>query len=188
MREDTICRPLCKRSYDFADKKSKSKFKLLNNAIKKDYMHHWIIDNLPAVECTSNCRGGFESHEQPYYRLGFPVGCAIGEARKSMTICTVNTISNMYPEEVFINNHMDITIDFHESEEFTGARIVGVQVSPRSIHHKSVDTVDCGHDVEPQPFKLTKDDPNFDMIYTYSVTFRPSGEFSTDTICSVFPY
>ena len=83
---------------------------------------------------------------------------------------------------------MDITIDFHESEEFTGARIVGVQVSPRSIHHKSVDTVDCGHDVEPQPFKLTKDDPNFDMIYTYSVTFRPSGEFSTDTICSVFPY
>jgi hypothetical protein len=127
-------------------------------------MHHWIIDNLPAVECTSNCRGGVEYHEQPYvvhippccplvlnlgrgcpsnclpfsdtclgirryYRLGFPVGCAIGEARKSMTICTVNTISNMYPEEVFVNNHIDLVIDFHESTEFTGARIVGVQVS-----------------------------------------------------------
>jgi hypothetical protein len=46
-----------------------------------------------------------------------------------MTICTVNTISNMYPEEVFVNNHIDLVIDFHESTEFTGARIVGVQVS-----------------------------------------------------------
>eukprot|EP00038_Savillea_parva_P007385 m.169803 g.169803 ORF g.169803 m.169803 type:complete len:664 (-) comp13147_c0_seq1:107-2098(-) len=174
MREDVYCRPLCQRKYNFDDKKSKHKFKLLSNAIKKDYMHHWIIDNLPAVECTSNCRGGVQPHEQPYYRLGFPVGCAIGEARKSMTICTVNTISNMYPEEVFINNHVDLVIDFHESAEFTGARIVGVQVSPRSIRHKSYKEVDCGHDVDPQPFKLNKDSKKLDLVYTYSVAFRPS--------------
>eukprot|EP00036_Acanthoecidae_sp_10tr_P016848 CAMPEP_0206308858 /NCGR_PEP_ID=MMETSP0106_2-20121207/12079_1 /ASSEMBLY_ACC=CAM_ASM_000206 /TAXON_ID=81532 /ORGANISM="Acanthoeca-like sp., Strain 10tr" /LENGTH=732 /DNA_ID=CAMNT_0053739917 /DNA_START=132 /DNA_END=2325 /DNA_ORIENTATION=+ len=174
MREDVYCRPLCQRKYNFDDKKSRHKFKLLKNAIKKDYMHHWIIDNLPAVECTSNCRGGVEYHEQPYYRLGFPVGCAIGEARKSMTICTVNTISNMYPEETFINNHVDLVIDFHESTEFTGARIVGVQVSPRSIRHKSYKEVDCGHEVDPQPFKLTKDSKKLDLVYTYSVAFRPS--------------
>ena len=174
MREDVYCKPLCTRKYSADDKKSKTKFKMLYNAIKKDYMHHWIVDNLPAVECTSNCRGGHETHEKPYYRLGFPVGCAIGEARKSMTICTVNTISNMYPEEVFINNHVDIIIDFHESEEFTGARIVGVQVSPRSIRHKSVGAVDCGHEVDPQPFKLNADNKELDLVYTYSVTFRPS--------------
>lgn len=174
MREDVLCRPLCSRKYNFEEKKSKQKFRLLQNAIKKDYMHHWIVDNLPAVECTSNCRGGVESHERPYYRLGFPVGCAIGEAKKSMTICTVNTISNMYPEEVFINNHVDITIDFHESIEFTGARIVGVQVSPRSIRHSSASGVNCGHDIDPQPFKLNAESKTLDLVYTYSVTFRPS--------------
>jgi hypothetical protein len=35
MREDIYCRPLCQRSYDFDDKKSRHKFKLLSNAIKK---------------------------------------------------------------------------------------------------------------------------------------------------------
>jgi len=174
MREDMYCQPLCRRQYKFDDAKSKKKYKLLSNAIKKDYMQHWIIDNLPAVECTSNCRGGVEYHEQPFYRLGFPVGCAIGEAQKSMTICTVNTISNMYPEEVFINNHVDIVIDFHESTEFTGARIVGVQISPRSIKHKSATEVDCGHEVDPQPFVLSKDKKELDLVYTYSVAFRPS--------------
>jgi len=174
MREDVMCRPLCSRKYKFEDKKSKAKFRLLQNAIKKDYMHHWIVDNLPAVECTSNCRGGGETHERPFFRLGFPVGCAIGEAKKSMTICTVNTISNMYPEETFINNHVDIVIDFHESVEFTGARIVGVQVSPRSIKHASASQVNCGHDPDPQPFKLNAENPSLELVYTYSVSFRPS--------------
>lgn len=184
MREDIRCKALCRRNYTFAEKSTKAnkkkKFKQILNAIKKDYMHHWIIDNLPAVECTSNCRGGREFqdgrevHVHPYYRMGFPVGCAIGPARKSMTVCTVNTIANMYPEEVFINNHIDIQIDYHESAEFTGARIVGVQVSPRSINHKDVNSLNCGPSSEPQPFKLTKESPKLDLVYTYSVTFRPS--------------
>ena len=62
-----------------------------------------IIDNLPAVECTSNCRGGREFqdgrevHVHPYYRMGFPVGCAIGPARKSMTVCTVRPAFSRVP-------------------------------------------------------------------------------------------
>jgi transmembrane 9 superfamily protein 2/4 len=154
MRNDVRCEAICKRSYKWEEKSTKKnkrkEFRKLFNAIKKDYMHHWIVDNLPAVECTSNCRGGREIvdgeevHRFPYYRLGFPVGCAIGPARKSMTVCTVNTIANMYPEETFLNNHIDIVIDFHEAPEFTGARIVGVQVSPRSLGHKSTDSLDCG--------------------------------------------
>eukprot|EP00729_Bicosta_minor_P007009 gene7009-26126_t len=184
MREDIRCKPICKRNYTWEEKSTKlnkrKEYRKILNAIKKDYMHHWIVDNLPAVECTSNCRGGREVvdgeevHKFPYYRLGFPIGCAIGPARKSMTVCTVNTIANMYPEEVFINNHVDIVIDYHEAEEFTGARIVGVQVSPRSLGHKSVTELDCGPAAEPQPFKLSEEEPKLDVVYTYSVTFRAS--------------
>jgi transmembrane 9 superfamily protein 2/4 len=184
MKEDVQCRALCKRNYTWEEKSTKKnkkkKYKQIFNAIRKDYMHHWIMDNLPVVECTSNCRGGQEYtegqviHKFPYYRLGFPVGCAIGPARKSMTVCTVNTIANMYPEEVFINNHVDITVDYHESAEFDGSRIVGATISPRSIHHKSVDNLDCGAGNDPQPFNLTKQRSQLDIIYTYSVIFRPS--------------
>lgn len=174
MREDVLCRPLCNRTYDFKDKKSVKKYKRILNAIKKDYMQHWIIDNLPATECTSNCRGGTNPEDRPYSRLGFPMGCAIGAARQSMTICTVSTIQNMYPEEVFINNHVDIAIDFHESPEFSGARIVGVQVSPRSIKHKSVTERNCGPEAGGQPWKLNEANPSLDVVYTYSVVFRSS--------------
>jgi hypothetical protein len=63
----------------------------------------------------------------------------------------------MYPEEMFINNHVDIIISFHESSEFVGSRIVGIEVKPRSIRHDSVTLNDdsCGADAEPQPFKLS---------------------------------
>eukprot|EP00039_Didymoeca_costata_P004086 m.71244 g.71244 ORF g.71244 m.71244 type:complete len:673 (-) comp12228_c0_seq1:228-2246(-) len=186
MLEDVICKPVCFRNYShgqqFTKQNKKRRWKQIASAIKKDYMHHWIIDNLPAVECTSNCRGGQsfdhdverDVHVFPYYRLGFPVGCAIGPARKSMTVCTVNTIANMYPEEIFLNNHVDIIIDYHQSTEFTGSRIVGVQVNPRSIGHKDVNNLNCGKGQDPQPFRLDVDHSNLQFYYTYSVYFRAS--------------
>lgn len=186
MLEDVRCKPVCFRNYSYGKrstvKNKRKKHKQLYQAIKKDYMHHWIIDNLPAVECTSNCRGGqtydFEKgkdvHLFPYYRLGFPIGCAIGPARKSMTVCTVTTIANMYPEEVFINNHVDIKILYHQSPEFTGSRVVGVQVSPRSLGHKDIDNLDCGLGVGPQPFRLDEKHPKLELYYTYTVVFEKS--------------
>ncbi len=46
------------------------------------------------------------------------MGCAIGPAESSMTVCTMGNIDNMYEEEVFINNHVDIIIDYHVAPEF----------------------------------------------------------------------
>ena len=36
-----------------------------------------------------------------------------------MTVCTINNINNMYPNEVFINNHIDIIVKYHQAPEFT---------------------------------------------------------------------
>lgn len=93
-------------------------------------LFHRIVDNLPAVECTANCRGGPSSQDRPFYRLGFPVGCAIGEASTSLTICTVNNIANLYPEETFINNHIDIIVKYHESSEFEVRRMPSTTAVP----------------------------------------------------------
>lgn len=104
----------------------------------------------------------------------------------------------MHADALFINNHVDIIISYHDSEEFQviiealtsfsqtllclllrphspkGSRIVGVEVLPRSIKHKSIAELDCGSSAGPQEFKLTSDSPTLDVIYTYSVSFKPS--------------
>ena len=153
---------------------------------------------MPAVECTSNCDS--DSAGKPFYRLGFPVGCKIGESAESMTVCTVcllttstyvqyQNIEKMKLGALFLNNHIDIVISYHESEEFTvcnhshailtlfqGARIVGLEVTPRSINHASESEIDCGPDRDPIQYVLDATSPKLDIVYTYSVTFKPSGE------------
>lgn len=173
MHEEVTCRALCKpKTYKHLDKASMAKVKRLERAIKLDYMQHWILDNLPAVECTSNCNA--KAGEHPYYRMGFPVGCKIGAAAQSMTVCTAHNIHNMFAKENFINNHVDITISFHDSSEFQGSRIVGIEVRPRSIKHKSISDLDCGESAPPQPLRLDEQNADLQLIYTYSVTFKPS--------------
>ena len=89
------CETVCEKEYSFENSRDVKKVHQLRAAIRKDYMMHFIMDNLPAVECTGNCRGGARAADQPVYRLGFPIGCDIGEASKSMTICTVPNILHM---------------------------------------------------------------------------------------------
>lgn len=186
MQRSKTCEPLCHRKYSSNVRKDVAKYKKIRTAIKKDYMHHWILDNLPIVECTSNCKGGFRPEDQPFYRLGFPVGCAIGAAEKSLTACTMRNIGNMYQNEVFINNHIDIIIRYHEAPEFEGARVVGVEVQPRSIKHESSTDLDCSPNRPPQPFTLKpskakgddeEDEPEpntLEFTYTYGVYFEES--------------
>lgn len=172
MRQDKSCVKLCSKTYDMNDVSSFAKFKKIERAIKLDYLHHWILDNLPAVECTSNCDS--DSAGKPFYRLGFPVGCKIGESAESMTVCTYQNIEKMKLGALFLNNHIDIVISYHESEEFTGARIVGLEVTPRSINHASESEIDCGPDRDPIQYVLDATSPKLDIVYTYSVTFKPS--------------
>eukprot|EP00049_Salpingoeca_infusionum_P017951 m.355098 g.355098 ORF g.355098 m.355098 type:complete len:674 (-) comp17178_c0_seq1:7542-9563(-) len=177
MLKSEVCQPLCHRTYDNQNKEDYVNYKRLFLAIKRDYLNHWIVDNMPSAECTTNCRGGRTTEDLPYYRLGFPVGCAIGDEEYVMTICTRNNINNMYPNEVFINNHVDITIKYHESEEFEGYRVVGVEIAPRSLAHKDPTKPDCSPSAAPQVFKLSDPETKaekLDFTFSYSVYYDAS--------------
>ena len=80
--------------------------------IDDQYHAHWIVDNLPAAAV------GISVDGLPLYSQGFPVGGQLLDT-----------------QEYFINNHVQITILYHESEEYNGARVVGFQVLPLSVNH-----------------------------------------------------
>ncbi len=57
-----------------------------------------------------------------------------------------NNVNNFYADTMFLNNHVDITVRYHESIEFTGARIVGVQVcTPPPPTHTSTFNLPINH-------------------------------------------
>lgn len=91
--------------------------------------------NVSPTPCLCTQKRTPTPERQPYYRMGFPVGCAIGQAANSMTVCTVHNIDNMYAEEVFINNHIDLVIDYHTAPEFE------VRVSDKKMKEKRVTTI-----------------------------------------------
>ena len=88
MKVDVPCTALCTpKTYNFEDKKSLARFKRLFMAVNKEYTHSWMLDNLPAAECTENCRGTLDT---PAYRLGFPVGCYVRDSGVASEVCTVS--------------------------------------------------------------------------------------------------
>ena len=55
---------------------------------------------------------------------------------------------------------------------------MGIEVTPRSIKHKSLTELNCQGTSPPQPLRLDEKTPNLEIIYTYSVTFTRSGLYS----------
>jgi len=103
MLQDEFCKILCQ-----VDVKTKSAndFKL---AIKREYHHNWIVDNLPAASILDT-----DQYVSTQY-TGFPIGYVEG------------TSSYMY-------NHANIILEYHTVEE-DGHRIVGFYVEPLSVKH-----------------------------------------------------
>lgn len=103
MLEEQFCGVLCQ-----VDLKAKdvTDFK---NAVKNQYHHNWIIDNLPAASILDS-----EQFVTTQY-VGFPVGYLEG--------------TNYY-----IYNHVNIILEYH-TVEADGHRIVGFYVEPLSIKH-----------------------------------------------------
>ncbi|XP_065583348.1 transmembrane 9 superfamily member 2-like [Artemia franciscana] len=76
--EDGSCSQVCTKEYNVNDKDTKRKLDFLLEGIKKNYQHHWIIDNMPVTWCYN-----IESNRQ-YCNRGFPIGCYIDpKGRKS---------------------------------------------------------------------------------------------------------
>ena len=103
MLQDDYCTVLCQQQLTTKDV---TDFK---NAIKRQYHHNWIIDNLPAASILDT-----DQFVTTQY-VGFPVGYQDG---------------NSY----YLYNHVNIILEYH-TVEADGHRIVGFYVEPLSVKH-----------------------------------------------------
>lgn len=161
MLTEEYCKVLCQvtlRSKDATAFKS---------AIKDQYRHNWIVDNLPAASILDS-----EQFSTTQY-VGFPVGFQQG---------------NNY----FIYNHVNIILEYHPVEG-EGNRIVGFYVQPLSVQHKfennalwngqgappTLTTCSAARshkhlsydDVKLSPQKVV---PDGNIVFTYDVQWRES--------------
>lgn len=116
----------------------------INECIKNEYALNWVIDGLPAAHLSND-----ERTNEEYYSIGFALG---------------NNKASVYE----LNNHYDITIDYHHREDGK-YRVVGVLVSPSSrnqkLNEKGVPVESSG------PMVLSGNDK---VLYTYSTNWRVS--------------
>jgi transmembrane 9 superfamily member 2/4 len=106
--EDAYCQLLCEKTLDRTDT---AKLRL---HIKYGYHHNWILDNLPGAAI----RIGEDGEERVRYGGGFPIGF-------------------MNPEDdmPYIFNHVRIAVKYQKVPH--GKRIVGFDVAPMSVNHRS---------------------------------------------------
>ena len=106
MLHDEYCSVICQ-----VDMKPKdvTDFKL---AIKRQYHHNWIVDNLPAALVVDV--GGKKMTQY----VGFPVGYQEEDDKKNY----------------YLYNHVNIILEYH-TVEADGHRIVGFKVEPMSVKH-----------------------------------------------------
>ncbi len=109
MLEELYCAKLCQKTLD--TEQAKRLFK----HIKNGYHNNWIIDNMPSA---SILREKGTGDEMLHYAGGFPIGF----------------MDNKKP---YINNHVNIHIDYHQYDPQTDDyRVVGFSVEPLSVGHK----------------------------------------------------
>ena len=109
MLQDDNCNVLCQvelKSKDVTDFKQ---------AIKRQYHHNWIVDNLPAASMMDT-----DQFVTTQY-VGFPVGYLDKDGKS-----------------YYIYNHVNIILEYH-NVGVDGNRIVGFYVEPLSIKHSFKD-------------------------------------------------
>ena len=105
MLQDDYCNLVCQvdlKAKDITDFKQ---------AIKRQYHHNWIVDNLPAASILDTDQ--FVTTQF----VGFPVGYLSADAKN-----------------YYIYNHVNIILEYH-TVETDGHRIVGFYVEPLSVKH-----------------------------------------------------
>lgn len=99
----------CTKSYQGGDAVTEKKLITIKKGISLNYLHHWIVDNMPVTWCYI-----LENSKQ-YCSTGFPIGCLV---RKDDT-CPIS-IENSRVGNYYIFNHVDLVITYHsgDSEEW----------------------------------------------------------------------
>eukprot|EP00616_Rhizochromulina_sp_CCMP1243_P016029 CAMPEP_0118963066 /NCGR_PEP_ID=MMETSP1173-20130426/1142_1 /TAXON_ID=1034831 /ORGANISM="Rhizochromulina marina cf, Strain CCMP1243" /LENGTH=637 /DNA_ID=CAMNT_0006911381 /DNA_START=18 /DNA_END=1931 /DNA_ORIENTATION=+ len=133
MEQDMFCNILCLENFKSSDV---TKFK---KAIREEYHHNWIIDNLPAASILDT-----DQYITTTYAGGFPVGYFDGG-------------------KTYLFNHVNIIVEYHPLDD--GSRVVGFYVEPFTVKHRFVNfqTWD-GDDIRTAP-PLASCDKNGPMIF-----------------------
>ncbi|KAI1316769.1 hypothetical protein EDD11_009507 [Mortierella claussenii] len=154
MRQPKACDKLC----DVDVTKEQAKF--INSRIKENYVINWLIDGLPVghVRGAGTGAGVGQDQDKQLYSIGFPLG--VESAGKE----------GGAPK---LNNHYEITIDFHHNKQKNTLRVVGVTVEPYSIDSPAVGSELCGaKNMEQMPGVYLSEDKTTLVTYTYAVSWK----------------
>ncbi|KAG5189838.1 hypothetical protein JKP88DRAFT_205947 [Tribonema minus] len=164
MQHNEACKVLCQQQFTAPE------VERLTTAIKRQYRHNWIVDNMPAASVLE-----VSDQLQTSYSQGFLVG--------------TEELGKFY-----INNHVRILLDYYPMAATPDppARVVGVYVEPFSVKHAfkagakwdgseandipPLDTCAAGSDVESLRPGTPKQEvvANAPTLFTYDVVWRES--------------
>ncbi|XP_041356135.1 transmembrane 9 superfamily member 2-like [Gigantopelta aegis] len=174
--ETKTCVEVCERKYQKLDQASAKKLNFLRRGIALNYMHHWIVDNMPITWCYQ------VENKQQYCTTGFPIGCYVTKQGRRKNACAMNTAFSE-PNTHYIFNHVNITIEYHSNDgsdwgqSLTGevGRIVQAKVEVFSNKHDTTKfgtSHGCGASVPVYGIKGGEIDKDFSIHYTYSVYWQ----------------
>lgn len=170
------CKLLCKKSYRLSKEDDIEKVDRLRKGIKENYLHHWIVDNMPVTWCY------LTQDEQQFCSIGFPMGCYVDSMGSAKGLCLLSE-SFRRADSYYVFNHVDIEVTYHSGENEAwgvdfgdrGGRITAVKITPRSIQYKSPPSPEsCANDQSKELLYIPGEnlDEDLDIYYTYSVKFR----------------
>ncbi len=151
MKVDYPCRALC------GSKESPSRFdaaasSTLEYRIRSEYFQYFIVDNLP-VATVFQIPDTKEVQYEPGFRLGF-----------------------VRDGKAYINNHLNLVLKYHFSDDEGAYRVVGFQVETHSVSREGMAMEQDGscHLLDAGKFQEVKKDSANDILFTYSVKWEES--------------
>jgi len=170
--EDKTCVPVCSKTYKSDNKEDVAKMDFFIKGIHQNYLHHWIVDNMPITWCYD-----VADTTKKYCSTGFPIGCWVTENGQPKDACV---ISNKYSQSdmYYLFNHVSIEITYHDGvgEQWSGARLLSAKIEPKSIDHEVVKNVPKCSTMSPaKGFKRTKDKQTT-VWYTYDIKFKVNND------------
>ncbi|PHH64397.1 hypothetical protein CDD81_4618 [Ophiocordyceps australis] len=146
MAQNETCKSLCKVTYPEHARL------FLNDCIEEGYSLNWLVDGLPAGQKIQDDLTG-----TTFYSPGFQLGSFF--------------VTEDDEEEIVLNNHYEIWIEYHEvSGNPNELRVVGAVVQPSSKAYPG--QVDCAE--EHNPVVLMEGEKDEDVQFSYSVYWKKS--------------
>ncbi|XP_046853057.1 transmembrane 9 superfamily member 2-like [Xenia sp. Carnegie-2017] len=157
------CSVACTKEYKKEDL-DKEPLDFIKNAIRLNYQHHWIIDNMPVTWCYEVST---TDKNKQYCATGFPVGCYVDSDGNQKDACVIRPKTYSEKDTYYLFNHVAIKIKYHsgEGEDWDGARLLSATLWPNSCKKG------CDGCPEALGIKSKQSDP-LTISYTYQVEFE----------------